>query len=138
MRSFCSSGIGAPLLLVITVFSMITNKLSIGIFYFQILLFVFILVAIFITFTLKVDKGSMTYQILLFTMPIYKKIVYPDQIIQVRFKRFGWGTKGAIIQVEKGLNIRIIRFAPEIVLEELESFAVENGIAISGTNRWRE
>jgi hypothetical protein len=126
------------LLLVITVFSMITNKLSIGIFYFQILLFVFILVAVFITYKFRIDEGSITYQILLFTLPIYKKVVYPDQIIQVRFKRVGWGTKGAIIQIEKGLNIRIILFVPETIFEELETFAIENSIAVSGTNRWRE
>ncbi|MFE4898278.1 hypothetical protein [Peribacillus butanolivorans] len=115
----------------------ITCNFSIGlIFYFQFLLFIFILVAIFIQFKFRIEKNRLSYQILFLTMPIYKKVVYPKQIVQMKFKRVGWATKGVIIQVNKGLNIRIFGFAPDNVLIDLIKFANENDISTYKTKEY--
>ncbi|MGE7764196.1 hypothetical protein [Peribacillus sp. NPDC096540] len=112
----------------------ITHNFSIGLIpYFQFLLIIFIFVAIFIQFKFRIDKERLSYQILFLTMPIYKKVVYPKQIVQMKFKRVGWATKGVIIQVNKGLNIRIFGFAPDKVLIDLIMFANENDISIFKT-----
>ncbi|MGE8078770.1 hypothetical protein [Peribacillus loiseleuriae] len=120
-------------LLAITVSSIKMNYFSVGLFYFQILLTVFILVAIFIQFKFKIDDGYLTYQILFLTMPIYKQVIYPNQIIQMKFKRSSWVTKGVIIQVKKGFSIRVVNFVPHNLFADLIDFANEYGISISKT-----
>lgn len=121
-------------LLAITVASITMINFSNGLLYFQILLVVFILLSIFIRFKFKIDDRYLTYQILFLAMPIYKKVIYPNQIIQMKFKRIGWTTKGSIIQVKKGVNIRVVNFSPNNVLIDLINFANENGISLSKTN----
>jgi hypothetical protein len=61
-------------------------------------------------------------------MPIYKKEVSPNQVIRIKFKRFGWMTKGAIIQVKKGINIRVVHFSPDYLFADLIDFAKANSI----------
>jgi hypothetical protein len=51
----------------------------------------------------------------------------------MKIKRIGWNTKGAIIQVKKGFNIRVVNFTPNNVFFNLIDFANENGISISKT-----
>ncbi|MFB7638960.1 hypothetical protein [Peribacillus butanolivorans] len=98
----------------------ITYNFSIGlIFYFQFLLFIFILVAIFIQFKFRIEKNRLSYQILFLTMPIYKKVVYPKQIVQMKFKR-----------------VRIFGFAPDKVLIDLIKFANENDISTYKTKEY--
>ena len=75
----------------------------------------------------------MIYQIFFFTVPIYKKVLFPNQIIHIKFKRLGWTKKGAIIQVKKGFNIRIVNFVPKNVLTDLIDFANKNDISITKT-----
>jgi hypothetical protein len=99
----------------------------------QILLVVVILLSIFIQFNFKIDESHLTYQIMFFSMSIYKKVLNPDQIIRIKFKRIGWSTKGASIQVKKGFNIRILHFNPKNVFLDLIDFANVNGISISKT-----
>ena len=89
--------------------------------------------SIFIQFEFKIVDGYLTYQIFFLTMPIYKKVIYPNQIIQMKFKRIGWNTKGVIIQVKKGFNIRVVNFSPNNVFIDLIDFANKNGISISKT-----
>ncbi|WP_312469370.1 hypothetical protein [Neobacillus sp.] len=119
--------------LAITVASITMIKIYNRLLYFQILLALFILLLIFIQFKFVIDDGYLTYQMLFFAMPIYKKVLFPNQIIQMKFKRIGWTTKGAIIQVKRGLNIRVVNFAPNNVFIDLIDFANENGISISKT-----
>ncbi len=105
--------------------------------YFQIGLIVFILLSLFIQFKFKIDDGYLVYQILFLAMPIYKKEVSPNQIIRIKFKRLGWMTKGAIIQVKKGFNIRVVHFSPDNIFVDLIDFANENSISISKTKDYR-
>jgi hypothetical protein len=51
----------------------------------------------------------------------------------MKFKRVGWATKVAIIQVEKGLNIRVVNFVPKNVFVVLIDFANKHDISISKT-----
>jgi len=87
----------------------------------------------FIQFRIKIDDGFLAYQILFLTIPIYKRVVYPNQIIQMKFKRVGWATKGVVIQVNKGFNIRVVNFVPNNVYINLINFANKYGIPISKT-----
>jgi hypothetical protein len=101
--------------------------------YLQILLVVVIVLSIFIQFKFKIDEHHLTYQIMFLSMSIYRKGLNPEQIIQIKFKRIGWSTKGACIQVKKGFNIRILHFNPDNVLLDLIDFANANGICIPKT-----
>ncbi len=66
-------------------------------------------------------------------MTLYRKVVYTHQITKMKFKRVGWATKAAIIQVEKGLNIRVVNFVPNNVFVDLIDFANKYDISISKT-----
>ncbi|WP_066254348.1 hypothetical protein [Neobacillus drentensis] len=123
--------------LVITATSISIKDFSNGMLYFQIGLIVFILLSLFIQFKFKIDDGYLVYQILFLAMPIYKKEVSPNQIIRIKFKRLGWMTKGAIIQVKKGFNIRVVHFSPDNIFVDLIDFANENSISISKTKDYR-
>jgi hypothetical protein len=101
--------------------------------YIHILLAVVILLSIFIQFKFKIDESHLTYQIMFLSMSIYKKVLNPEQINEIKFKRVGWSTKGASIRVKKGFNIRILHFYPNNVFLDLIHFANINGISISKT-----
>lgn len=125
------------LLLVITVASALRYFIGVivfdAIFYLQILLALFLLLSIFIRFKFVIDGGYLTFQTLFFLIPIYTKVLFPNQINQIKFKRVGWATKCAIIQVNKGFNVRIVNFKPGKVFVDLIDFANEKGISISKT-----
>ncbi|WP_078380787.1 hypothetical protein [Sutcliffiella halmapala] len=114
----------------ITLLPIIINNFSNGIFV-RILFILLILLAYLIQFKLKIEDGFITYQILLLTISIYQKKVSPNQIIEMKFKRVGWFKKGAIIQIKKGFNMRVVNFSPDDVLEELIKFANANDILIT-------
>jgi len=124
-------------LLVITVASALRD--SIGdivfdlIFYLKILLALFLLLSIFIRFIFVIDDGYLIFQTLFFSIPIFKKVLFPNQINQIKFKRVGWANKCAIIQVNKGFDVQIINFKPSNVFIDLNDFAIEKGISISKT-----
>lgn len=120
-------------LLTLILFLIINNNFSKGLLYVQIAFAVLIFVAIFIQFRFKIADGHLIYQLCFLTMPIYKKVIYSNQIIQMKFKRVGWKTKGVIIEVRKGFNIRVVNFVPTEVFVELIDFANKYGITISKT-----
>lgn len=124
-------------LLLITATSISIKDYSNGLLYFQIGLIVIILLSLFIQFKFKIDDGYLVYQILFMAMSIYEKEVSPNQIIQIKFKRLGWMTKGAIIQVKKGFNIRVVHFSPNNIFIDLIDFANENSISISKTKDYQ-
>ena len=103
------------------------------IFYLQILLALFLFLSIFIRFKFVIDDGCLIFQTLFFSIPIYKKALFPNQINQIKFKRIGWATKCAVIQVKKGFNVRIANFTASNVFNDLIEFANEKGISISKT-----
>lgn len=120
-------------LLALTISSNTKINFSNGLLYFQISLVIFILLSIFIKFEFEIDDGYLTYQIFFLSIPIYKKVLYPKQIIQMKFKRIGWNNKGVIIHVKKGVNIRVVNFSSNSVFIDLINFANKNNISISKT-----
>jgi hypothetical protein len=110
-------------------------SLSIGgyFLYYLILLAVLTALLFFIQFRITIGEGYLSYQILFFEKPIYKKVLYPYQIIKMKFKRIGWTTKCSIIQVKNGFNIRVVNFAPNTVFIDLIEFANENSVSIIKT-----
>jgi hypothetical protein len=125
------------LFLFITVTSISIKDFSNAWIYLQIGVIVFILLSFFIEFRFKIDDGYLVYQLFFLAIPIFKKVVSPNQIIRMKFIRVGWVSKGAIIQVKKGFNIRVIHFSPDNILVELIDFANKNNIPISKTTDYR-
>ena len=103
------------------------------IFYLQIVLQIFIVIGLFIEYELKLDDDHLTYRMSLFRINFYKKRITPKQIKQIKFVRVGWLSKGAIIKVEKGFNIRVTHYTPKTVIAELLNFANKNEISILKT-----
>jgi hypothetical protein len=123
--------------LIITATSILIKDFSNAWIYFQIGVIVFILLSFFIEFRLKIDNGYLVYQLFFLTIPIFKKVVSPNEIIRMKFIRVGWMSKGAIIQVKKGFNIRVIHFYPDNLLVDLIDFANKNNIYITKTKDYR-
>ncbi len=119
--------------LILMLLLIIKNNFSGWLLYVQIAFAVFVFITIFIQFMFKIVDGYLIYQLFFLTIPIYKKVIYPNQIIQMKFKRVGWVTKGVIIQVKRGFNIRVVNFVPGDVFGELINFANQYNIAISKT-----
>nr|WP_071317168.1 hypothetical protein [Anaerobacillus isosaccharinicus]QOY38149.1 hypothetical protein AWH56_011775 [Anaerobacillus isosaccharinicus] len=101
------------------------------------ILVVFVAIGLSVNYKLKIEKDTLSYQMLILTLPIYQKQVAHDKIIEIRFKRVGWATKGAIVHVKKGFNIRVILFTPQTVFEEITQFAFENNIHITKTKDYK-
>ncbi|MCD5324350.1 MULTISPECIES: hypothetical protein [Pontibacillus] len=101
--------------------------------YVQLVIALVILFCICLTFKLEMNERSLTFQVSFFNFRIYKREQTADQISHITLKRVGWTTKGAVVQIKKGMNLRISRFAPENVFEDLVGFADRNGIAVSKT-----
>jgi hypothetical protein len=125
------------LFLFITVTSISIKDFSNAWIYLQIGVIVFILLSFFIEFRFKIDDGYLVYQLFFLAIPIFNKVVSPNQIIRMKFIRVGWVSKGAIIQVKKGFNIRVIHFSPDNILVDLIEFANKNNIPISKTKDYR-
>jgi hypothetical protein len=119
--------------LIITATSISIKDFSNAWIYFQIGVIVFILLSFFIEFRFKIDDGYLVYQLYFLAIPIFKKVVSPNQIVRMKFIRVGWMSKGVIIQVKKGFNIRVIHFSPHNILVDLINFANKNNISISKT-----
>ncbi|MCP3028424.1 hypothetical protein [Halobacillus sp. A5] len=81
-----------------------------------------IIITLGLNYTLKIEKDLVIYRIYLWNLPIFNKKIDAASINKVIFKRYGWDQKGACLRVEKGGTIRIIRFTPDSVYEELEKF----------------
>jgi hypothetical protein len=125
------------LFLFITVTSISKKDFSNAWIYLQIGVIVFILLSFFMEFSFKIDEGFLIYQLLFMAIPIFQKVVSPNQIIRMKFIRVGWMSKGAIIQVKNGFNIRVIHFSPDDILVNLIDFANKNNIPISKTKDYR-
>ncbi|WP_100372296.1 hypothetical protein [Bacillus sp. FJAT-45037] len=121
-------------LLALTVVSIISLEYSymLWLLHYQIIFATILLLLTFIKYEFKIDNGYLEYHIFFLTIPIYKKVLIPNEISQMNFKRIGW-EKCAIINVKSGFNIRVINFAPNSVFKDLIDFAHNNSIPISKT-----
>nr|WP_106782568.1 hypothetical protein [Lysinibacillus timonensis] len=125
-------------LLIINLLLYITKYLQDGYvidiyFSFCIIYSILILIALFIQYKVKIEKHSITYEVAVFQFPIYRRVVFPQEIKRLKFKRVGWAKKGSVIQTIAGLNVRIVNFNTDYVLKELEDFANEHGISTEKT-----
>ena len=120
-------------LLIVMIWTVLINDLSNWLRFIQVIFTLIIFSSLFINFTFEIKEGYLIYQVLFFNVPLYKKSLYPNQIRQIKFKRVSWYSKGAIIQVKKGVTIRVVNFAPNDVFEELINFADKNSIPYTKT-----
>lgn len=117
--------------------NIIGNNFSKGLLYFHIIILLFSLFSFFIQYKLEIKDGYLTYQFLFIERPLYKRVIHPYRITNIKFVRFGWSTKGAIIQINKGINIRVFNFEPNNVFLDLLDFANQNSISIQKTKDYQ-
>ncbi|WP_257351659.1 hypothetical protein [Pseudalkalibacillus decolorationis] len=114
--------------------------LMVNIYEFPIFLFVAVpvlLVQLIINFELMIESDYITYQIKLLRIPIYKRVLYPNQIVSIKFKRVSWMTKCVVVNVKIGLNIRMVDFTPDTVFDDLYRFAAEKDLLITKTRDYK-
>ena len=85
----------------------------------------------------QIDKDSLTYRTYILWFKVYAITVKPMDIKRIVFKRLSWKTKLAVVQVEKGWNMRIALFNPPNVFKELETFAHEYDVDIQKTSDYK-
>ena len=110
-------------LLPLTILTVSINDFSKWLLFYALIFLIIILGLLLIKYKFEINDDCLTYQILFFGLPFYKKRIPPNEITQIRFKRVGWSSKGAIIRVHKGFNIRIVYFVPDNVFKDLLDFA---------------
>lgn len=97
----------------------------------RIIVLVVLIALAFLKFKFYIEENNLTYEITFFTIPLYKRRLFPYEIESVKFIRSGWAGKGAIIKVNKGFNIRILYFKPLNVCSNLNTFTDKHEIATS-------
>lgn len=88
-------------------------------------------------FKFTIYTGHLLYQILLFNKPIINKEIFPDQVNQLKLIRVGWAKKAAIINVKKGMNIRLSVLEPQEAYKHLIEFAEKHDITIFKTKDYQ-
>jgi hypothetical protein len=89
--------------------------------------------SMFLRYEFQIDRDTLTYRTYILWFKVYARTVKPIDIKRIVFKRLSWKTKLAVVQVEKGWNMRIALFNPPNVFKELETFAHEYDIDIQKT-----
>ncbi|WDW10569.1 diguanylate cyclase [Priestia aryabhattai] len=89
--------------------------------------------ALFLRYEFEIEKDTLAYRTYILKLKVYEKTVKPKDIKKIVFKRLSWKAKLAVVQVEKGWNMRITLFSPPNVFKELETFAHEYDVDIQKT-----
>lgn len=118
------------ILLLTNIFPLFISDFTEGFIVIRIILILFICIALFIKYSIIIEDDFLVYRITLFNKQIYKVIVYPNQIVKIKFKVVGWSTRCAVIKRRNGISVRLTKFLPSNLLEELTRIAVENEIPI--------
>ncbi|MFZ3578763.1 hypothetical protein [Virgibacillus sp. DJP39] len=121
------------LILSLFIFIILNDLIDYGGAYSLLLFGAFALLLIPLQFRFRINKDHLVYQILFFNLSIFKKEVYPNQIVKLKFTRIGWAKKCTLIHMKKGINIRIADFEPKDILVQLINFANTNNIAVDKT-----
>ncbi|MCD8510005.1 MAG: hypothetical protein LRY73_09160 [Bacillus sp. (in: Bacteria)] len=82
---------------------------------------------------ITIDSDQLGYEIVLFKKSIVKKRIMPEEINLIKFKEVGWFKRAAVINVKKGMDIRIIDNNPKKVYDDLCEFGERNDIKIIKT-----
>lgn len=93
--------------------------------------------ALFLRYEFEIEKDTLTYRTYILKLKVYEKAVKPKDIKKIVFKRLSWKAKLAVVQVEKGWNMRIALFNPPNVFKELETFVSEHDIDIQKTSDYK-
>lgn len=79
---------------------------------------------ILIRYSVRIDCGMVHYEVLFFKWTLRRNILAPENMHEIRFNRYDWCKKGAIIRMKDGKRIRLIHFQSDELMERLELFAV--------------
>ncbi|WP_010289872.1 hypothetical protein [Kurthia massiliensis] len=82
----------------------------------------------FITYSFRIKTSGLVYEMRIFGIKIYAKNIAVTDIKKIVFKRSGPQAKSAIIQLNKGLSIRMSLFKPTTVYQDLILFCEENTV----------
>lgn len=94
---------------------------------------VFTFLSFFLRYRLEINEEVITWQSRIFSIPLYKRVIVPERIKKIKYKRVGWATKSAVIQVRRGINIPILKFNPSSVYMDLIDFAQKHSIEVTKT-----
>lgn len=77
----------------------------------------------FIHYQVRIDCGMVHYEVLFFKWTVHRRILAPENIRDIRFNRYDWRKKGAIIRMKDKKRIRLVHFDSNELMERLETFA---------------
>ena len=117
-------------ILVGIVFLFINNGESGATVFFSFLLLIIGLIGFKARTEFVISQDELNYILSIFGFILFHKKLSSSDIDQISFKRFGWFTKGAILKLHKGINVRIVQFIPKDVMFQLENFAINNDVSI--------
>ena len=99
----------------------------------QAIFVVLFLFSMCIAYTLQIKEDGISYRVMFFAFPLYKREVSRKEITGMKFARYGFSQKGAVIRTKSCLGLRIINFTPDDVYQELMDYADENEIEVVRT-----
>ncbi|MFV8828486.1 hypothetical protein [Alkalihalobacterium sp. APHAB7] len=127
------------LLLVISIFNLIRFsssysewQLVVGI-----LFLVLLFLTLFLNYTFIIHPTAFVFFVRLHKLPVLTINTNSDYVEKIKFRRYGWEVKGAVIEVRKKLNMRIINFHPYEVYDELYRFATQHNIPVTKTKDYQ-
>lgn len=86
-------------------------------------LLILLALPVFISYHVRIDMGLIHLEMRYFRWTVYRRIIQPEDIEQIRFNRYDWKKKGAVLRMKKGRKLRLVHFEPLGLMEKLESFA---------------
>lgn len=95
---------------------------------FCVLYLIFCIVLLFTNRKITIEDRTIKQTTYLWKFPIYEVASDEKDIQLVKFKRFGWSKKGAVIKRHKGGSIRIIEYKSSNILSEIENFVKNDTI----------
>lgn len=126
--SFIPIGVFLPIL----IFSIYITVSSIGLIpsYLVFLFIMYVVICIILLCTKqKIELNrNIIYSIYLLNIQLFNRILIPDDITLVKFKRIGWNQKSLFIKINVGNNIRVNNYKPESIYDEIEKFVRNNDI----------
>ena len=98
---------------------------------------VFYLTILCINYSLIIKDNQIIYTVFFLSYLLYEKQVAPSHIQKVVFKRTGWKTKLAVIQLHKGFSVRVSLFKPSSVFNDLMTFCETHRIQYEKTRDYK-
>lgn len=88
-----------------------------------VLIVFFLTLPVLIRYQVRIDCGMIHYEVMFFKWTLRRNILAPENIREIRFNRYDWCRKGAVIHMKNGKRIRLIHFKSTELMERLEMFA---------------